>query len=253
MRKSLAFLSCLGLTLSALVPVFADELKLYAAAGVKSPLVEAARDFEKATGHKIVMEFDPAGTAEKKFIDDPKAAFLITAEQRISDAEKSGKLKNGLTTIIGDTVGGFAATPGQPKPDISTPEKLRAALLAAPRIVFSDPARGATVGAHFMKVIEALGIKDEVLKKAVLAKDGIETMHMVLDGKADLGITQLSEIMQSNRAALVGPFPKEFDLATTYALWLHNDAPAAARDFVKLITSPAERAKLVERGLRPPA
>lgn len=253
MKKSLAVLSCLGLTLSGLTPVLADELKLYAAAGVKSPIVEAAHDFEKATGHKIIMEFDPAGTAEKKFMEDPKAAFLLTASKRITDAEKSGKLKDGVTTVFGDTVAGFAVTPGRPKPDISTSGKLRAALLAAPRIAFSDPARGATVGAHFMKVIEALGIKDEVLKKATLAKDGIETMHLVLDGKADLGITQTSEIMQSNRDALVGPFPKEFDLATTYSLWIHADAPAPVKEFVKLINSPAERAKLVEQGLRPPA
>ena len=69
-------------------------------------------------------------------------------------------------------------------------------------------------------------------------------MHLVLDGKADLGVTQLSEVIQANRAALVGPFPPEFDLATTYSLWLRSDAPPAAKEFAKLITSPAERAKL---------
>jgi len=74
----------------------------------------------------------------------------------------------------------------------------------------------------------------------------------VLEGKADLGVTQLSEVMQANKDALVGPFPKEYDLATTYSLWLRNDAPAAAKAFAKLITSPAERAKLADYGLRPP-
>ena len=81
---------------------------------------------------------------------------------------------------------------------MSTPETLKAALLSARRIAFSDPARGATVGTHFMKVIEALGIKDEVLKKATLAQDGVETMRLVLEGQVDLGVTQTSEIVQAN-------------------------------------------------------
>jgi molybdate transport system substrate-binding protein len=155
--------------------------------------------------------------------------------------------------VVGDTVAGFAVPPGNAKPDISTTPKLKAALLAAPRIAFSDPARGATVGAHFMKMIEAMGIKDDVLKKSTLARDGIETMHLILDGKVDIGVTQISEVVQANRAALVGPFPPEFDLATTYSLWLRADAPAAAKDFARLVISPAERARLVEHGLRPPA
>ncbi|MHB9098425.1 MAG: molybdate ABC transporter substrate-binding protein [Syntrophales bacterium] len=231
---------------------FAAELRLYAAAGAKAPIIELAAEFEKASGHRIVPVFDTAGAAEQRFLADSGATFLITTKSRISNAEKTGKLKNGIVRVLGDTVGGFAAPPGQAKPDISTPEKLKAALLAAPRIAFSDPARGATVGTHFMKVIETLGIKEEVLKKSTLAKDGVETMRLILAGEADLGVTQLSEVMQANRAALVGPFPREFDLATTYSLWYRADATPAAKAFAELITGSVGRAKLTQHGLRPP-
>jgi molybdate transport system substrate-binding protein len=212
-----------------------------------------ARDFEKSTGQKVNLVFDTAGAAEQRFLADGHAAFLVTTQVRISAAEKNGKLRNGLTEVIGDTIGGFAARPGQPKPDISTPEKLKAALLAAPRVAFSDPARGATVGLHFLKVLDALGIRDQVLNKSVLAADGLETMHLVLDGQADLGVTQLSEIVQANPAALVGPFPKKFDLSTTYSLWRRADASPIADQFARLIASTPERAKLAGYGLRPPA
>jgi molybdate transport system substrate-binding protein len=235
-----------------IAPSFAEELTLYAAAGVKSPVEQMARDFEQSTGQRINLVFDTAGAAEQRFLADGNATFLVTTQTRISAAKKNGKLKAGVTSIIGDTVGGFAAPPGRAKPDISTPDKLKAALLVAPRIAFSDPARGATVGAHFLKVIDALGIREQVLSKAILAVDGVQTMQLVLDGKADLGITQLSEIMQADPAALVGPFPREFDLATTYSLWRRADASPIANDFAKLITSPAERARLTEHGLRPP-
>ena len=61
-----------------------------------------------------------------------------------------------------------------------------------------------------MKVIESLGVKDDVLRKATLARDGTETMRFVLEEKFDLGITQISEILQASRDAVAGPFPKEY-------------------------------------------
>ena len=152
---------------------------------------------------------------------------------------------------MGDSLAGIAFFPGSVKPDISTPEKLKAALLLSNRIAFSDPARGATVGIHFMKVIEELGVRDEVLRKATVAKDGVETMRLVLEEKVDIGITQLSEILQASPDAVAGPFPKEFELATTYGLWHRNDISRAAAAFVTFLTSPAGRKKLAESGIRP--
>lgn len=250
--RSLMAAATLAAVVMPVVSAHAENLILYAAAGVKSPVEQMAKDFEQSTGQKINLVFDTAGAAEQRFLADPDATFLVTTQIRINAVEKNGKLKEGVTSVIGDTVGGFAATPGQPKPDISTPEKLKATLLAVRHVAFSDPARGATVGTHFLKVIDALGIKDQVLAKSTLAVDGVQTMHLVLEGKADLGVTQLSEIMQADPAALIGAFPKEFDLATRYSLWRRANASPIVNAFAQLITSEAERSKLLAHGLRPP-
>jgi molybdate transport system substrate-binding protein len=231
---------------------FGEEVKVYAAAAVKSPFVKLAQEYEKATGHTVVFVFDTAGATEQKFRGDSLAALLVTTESLIAERVKSGMLKDGTSRPLGATVAAFAVPAGSPKPDISTPAKLKAALLAASRIAFSDPARGATVGTHFTKVIEALGIKDEVLRKATVAPDGVETMRLVLDKKVDLGVSQMSEIVQANRDALVGPFPGEFDLATTFSLWYRADVSPAVRDFAALIASPAGQARLAAEGFRPP-
>ena len=181
LRCKLLLAACLAALLPA--AACAADMRLYAAAGVKAPLEQMAKEFEAATGSRIVLVFDTAGAAELRFIADSGATFLITTETRLRAAEAGGRLKDGVTRMVGATVGALAVTPGSKHPDISTPEQLRTALLAAPRIAFSDPARGATVGRHFMQVIDALGIRDEVLKKATLAADGVETMHLVLEGK----------------------------------------------------------------------
>ncbi len=115
---------------------------------------------------------------------------------------------------------------------------MKAALLSAERIAFSDPSRGATVGNHFMGVIDALGVTDEVLAKATLAPNGIETMRLVLEEGVDIGITQTSEILQADRDALAGPFPGEFELATAYALWHRTTISPAVGDFVAALLSP---------------
>jgi len=242
----------LALTLCFASSTFGEEVKVYAAAAVKVPFTKLAEDYRKATGHTLVFVFDTAGATEQKFRADPSAAILVTTETLIANSIRSGTLKDGTSRRLGATVAAFAVPPGSPKPDISTPAKLKAALLAARRIAFSDPARGATVGTHFTKVIEALGIKDEVLRKATIAPDGVETMRLVLDKKVDLGVSQMSEIVQANRDALVGPFPGEFDLATTFSLWLRADASPAVRDFVALIESPAGQARLAAEGFRVP-
>jgi molybdate transport system substrate-binding protein len=248
MRTILPLLLSVVFTSSA----FGEELKVYAAAAVKTPLLELAAEYEAATGHKVTCVFDTAGATAQRFRDDSGATLLITTQALIGEAEKTGRLKNGMTHRLADTVGGFAIPPGSARPDISTPEKLKTALLSARRIAFSDPARGATVGTHFMKVIESLGIKDAVLKKATLAPDGVETMRLVLQDKVDLGVTQVSEIVQANPGALLGTFPAEFDLATTFSLWYSSTSSDAAKDFVTLITGPGGRAKLTKDGLRPP-
>jgi molybdate transport system substrate-binding protein len=242
-------LSC-ALALCVTSSAFAEDVKVYAAAVVKSPLLKMAADYEAATGNRVVCVFDTAGATEQKFRADPAGALLITTETLIGDRVKSGTLKDGTTVRLGAVVAGIAVPPGAPKPDISSPEKLKAALLAAPRIAFSDPARGATVGTHFVKVIEALGIKDQVMRKATVAPDGVETMRLVVEKKADLGVSQMSEIVQANKDALVGPFPKEFDLSTTFALWHRTDIPPAGANFAAMLTSAAGRAKLAAEGFR---
>ena len=233
-------------------PAKAENVKVYAAAVVKEPLTAIAADYEKATGNKVTLIFDTAGATEQRFRADPDAALLITTAPLIGKAETSGALKDGSTTILGSTVAGVAVTPGSPKPDVSTPEKLKAALLAAKRIAVSDPSRGATVGTHFMKVIDALGVKDQVMRKITFAPDGLATMRLVVQGTVDLGVSQSSEIMQASRDLMAGPFPKDFALVTEFSLWRRNSMPPAVSDLVARLNGREGRDKLASEGIIPP-
>ncbi len=132
-------------------------------------------------------------------------------------AIKSGILKGQDQTPLADTLAGLASSSAV-KPTIASTQELRNALLNAKSIAFSDPARGATVGKHFEEMIKKLGIDNEVMAKATLASDGVETMKLVMAKKVELGVTQISEVIQADRNTLVGSFPREFELATRYSL-----------------------------------
>ncbi len=234
-------------------PAQADNVRIYAAAVMKTPLAAIAADFEKTTGNTVTVFYDTAGATEQKFRADPEAALLITAVRLIRDSESAGALRDGTSTLLGGTFAGVAVPPGSAKPDISNPDKLRSALLSARRIAVSDPARGATVGTHFMKVIEALGVKDEVLRKTTFATDGVATMRLVVEEGVDIGVSQSSEILQASPDAMAGPFPKEFALVTDFLLWHRTTLSPAARDFVATLVGPSGRAKLAAEGVMPPA
>ena len=244
-----SFVSALAAAAAYTQPVTGENVKIYAAAAVKTSLTAIAAEYERTTGNTVTVVFDSAGATQRNFLADPEAVLLITTPARIEQAESEGALQDGTSIVLGTTV---AVPPGSAKPDISSAEQLKAALLAARRIAFSDPSRGATVGNHFMTVIESLGVKDEVLAKATLARNGIETMRLVLEEGVDIGITQTVEILQANRDALAGPFPEEFELATTYSLWHRGNISPAVGDFVAMLIGPDGREKLVEEGLTPP-
>ncbi len=234
-------------------PAGAESIRIYAAAVMKTPLTAIAADVEKATGNTVTVFYDTAGATEQRFRADPEAALLITAARLIRDSESSGALLDGTSTVLASTFAGVAVPPGSTKPDISSPDRLRSALLSARRIAVSDPARGATVGTHFMKVIEALGVKDEVLRKTTFASDGVATMRLVVEEGVDIGVSQSSEILQASPDAMAGPFPREFALVTDFSLWHRNRLPPAVRDFVAALMGPSGRAKLAEDGVMPPA
>ncbi len=239
-------------------PALAHEVPLYAAAGVKAPTLEIMQGLHAGDGHSVAAVFDTAGAAEAQFIANGKRGLLITTQVRI---QQSKQLTGGVTGRVGDTLAGVAvssaARAGLPA-SIDTSDKLKAALQAAKRIAYSDPARGATVGVHFMQVIDKLGVRDEVLAKSIKARDGVETMKLVMAGDADLGITQLSEIVQADKTTLLGAFPVELELATRYDFWYAANLPNGetmdpiVEALAKAFTSDAGKARLRHHGLRVP-
>jgi molybdate transport system substrate-binding protein len=250
MKRILASLFCFG-SLAFSFGAHAAEYRFYSAAGAKVPLNELSQVFNQTqSGSRIVNYFDTAGAAEKQFLEDPKSTCLVTTQVRINKAMQTGILKGQDQIPLADTLAGLASSSAV-KSKIANTQELRNALLNAKSIAFSDPARGATVGKHFEEMIKKLGIDKEVMAKATLASDGVETMKLVMAKKVELGVTQMSEVIQADRNTLVGPFPPEFELATRYSLWCKDLSSPEISSYIALLKSRFGSQVFSYNGLRP--
>jgi molybdate transport system substrate-binding protein len=126
---------------------------------------DLAPKFE-ATGHKLIPVYAPSGAITKRATEGEIHDVLFTTTAGVETLTKNGKLIAGTGTLIASSGMGVAVLKGAPKPDISTPEKFKQALLAAKAVAYTDPAAGGASGAHMAKVLERLGITKEINARA---------------------------------------------------------------------------------------
>ena len=153
---------------------------------------------------------------------------------------------------IASSVIGVAVRAGAPKPKIATADDLRAALLAAKSVAYTDPSTGAASGVHFVQLLERLGIADAVIAKGKLG-DGGPVAEFVARGEAELAIQQLCEHMLVPGVDVVGPLPDELNKTTTFTAGVTASAaaPDEAAALIKLLLAPHVRAAMPSHGLKP--
>ena len=229
----------------------ATEITVLSAAAVQAPITEVAEQFERSTGHRVRFEFSTAGGVDGKVKAGAKPDIVINARERL-DALSGAKLVGAAAARnLGVVQIGIAVRKGGVKPDISSADGFRASLLKAESIAYGDPAKGPTTGIHFAKVLERLGIADAIKPKAKLADNGLDVMRLVAKGDAELGVTQVSEILHIQGDTLVGPLPQELQLKTTYAItFSSDDANPVARQFAEALLSKAGREHFIHAGFQ---
>src|SRR5438128_3625724 len=237
------------------IPVLsgAAEIKGLSTIALQSVAEELLPQFEKASGHKVSIAFG-LGVAMVKRIQEGEAAdFLLAPRSAIDGLLKGGKLASGCDVTLVRSSVGVAVRKGAPKPDISTPDALKRTLLAARAISYSNPAYGGASGVHFAKVLERLGIADEMKSKTRFPPEGGFTAHLLAAGEVDLAVQQIGELISTPGVELLGPLPGELQSVTTFAaaIPLSASQPDAARALIRYLQSPEAMALIKAKGLDP--
>jgi molybdate transport system substrate-binding protein len=220
------------------------QLKLLSG-GAANGLVSALGDrFKQETGADIDGTFGAVGAMRDKLVGGASADLVILTAALIAELTKAGHVVAGSAADLGAVATGVAVRSGDPAPAIGDADALRAALRAADGIYFPDP-RLATAGIHFAKVLERLGIADEVAPRLRTFPNGQTAMAALAaqPGGRPIGCTQITEILNTKGVTLVGNLPAEFALATVYTLGICTkaQAPELARRFAALLTGEDSR------------
>jgi molybdate transport system substrate-binding protein len=227
--------------------VHAAEIRVLSPAAVKGPLTATAADIERETGDRVFVEFTTAGQVESRVAAGERPDVVVNTRSRLDAfAAKGGR--PGTVRDLGTVRVGVAVRAGARRPDVSTVDAFRASLLAASSVAYTNPAAGGTAGTYFAGVLDRLGIADAIAPKRRLAADGLDVMRKIASGEAELGITQVSEILFADRTTFAGALPEPLQLATTYAVLIPDDAGPAARAFAAALTGDAGRARFRAAG-----
>lgn len=225
----------------------AAEIKVLASTAMKTVLEEIGPQFEKATGNNVAFTFAPAAVLKTNI--DQGAAFdvAILTVPLTNGLADEGKIDMTRTTIAHSGIG-VAVHKGAPKPDISTTEALRRALLNAKSVGFT--AAGAS-GLYLKTLFEKLGIADDLRPKLKLLQSGAG--EAAANGEVEIGLTQISEILPYANAELVGPLPSDIQSYTYFsaAVSAATKEANAAKTFIKFLTAPATLAVIKAKGMEP--
>ncbi len=204
--------------------------------GAAHGLVEKIRPaFEAATGCTIDGTFSAVGAMRDKLLAGAPADVMILSRALIEALADNGHVVRASIRDVARVATSVAVRAGDPLPDVSTANGLRAALAAADEIHFPDPAQ-ATAGIHFAQVIERLGLTQTVMARLKLGPNGATAMRALADSRSahPIGCTQETEIRSTPGVALVAPLPPGCDLTTVYtaAVTTTTKLPVEAADFV---------------------
>ena len=248
-----AFAACsLALSLWLTPAADAAELKVMSSVALSATLDELKPAFEASTGHKLRIVYGLIADIKKRMEAGEPTDVVIVSRGALDDLLKQGKVADGSIANVASTYVAVAVRAGAPKPNIGTADDLKAALLKAKSISYSDPAKGGASGVHFAKVLDRLGIADQVKSKTTLVP-GAQAPELVARGGAELGVAQASEIFPVAGAQLVGPLPGDLNNVTMFAaaIGATSQNAAASRALIEFMKGPTGVSLLKSKGMDP--
>ncbi len=236
--------------MASLSPANAAEIKVLSAGAFKQVVVALVPAFEKQTGHKVTVDNGTAGELKKRIEGGEAFDVAVITPAVVDELTAKGKIAPGSKVALASVGVGVVVKEGAPKPDVSSVDAFKRALLAAKSVAYIDPASGGSSGIYIDKLLVKLGIADQIRPKAKLKKGG-HVADLIVSGEAELGLHQISEIVPVKGVVLVGPLPKEIQNTTTYAAGLSAAVKNkdAAEALIKYLSGPEAAAVLKSKGM----
>jgi molybdate transport system substrate-binding protein len=245
-----AIIATIALLLAA-VPAQAAEIKALITTAMKAAVDQLLPPFERSTGHKVIVSYDPSGRLGKRLRGGEFGDMILMASGELDKLIAEGKVHD--STEISRTGIALAVKKGAPHPDVSTPEALKRTLLAAQSIGFAGPASGGATAAPIMAAFDKLGIAAEIAAKTKYAAGGPNgrVSALVANGEAEIGLQQVAELMSNPDVEVIGMLPDGLQTLTVHAAGVTAIAkePDAAHALIRHLVTPEAMAIYKAKGL----
>ena len=215
----------------------ATEIKVISSQAIKEAYLAFAPEFERVSGYKLDTTWNGTNDILKKLRAGETFDMVILVTPSMEAMIKEGKVVPGSRVDLVRSGIAIGVPPGAPKPDISTTEAVKRALLAAKSIGYSSGPSGVFLESLFKR----WGIWDQVEPNIKQTPPGTPVGSLLARGEVDIGFQQVSELLLYPGIQYVGPVPPEMDTVSVFAGGVHTGArqPQAARELIKFISSPA--------------
>jgi len=223
----------------------AAEIRLLCAVALHPAIDALIPDFEKSSGHKVMVTYGTAGAVAKRFQNGEAADLVINAAPFMDQLRAQGKILAGDRTNVAKVGVGVFVRKGAVKPDISSADAFKRSMLAAKSIIYPDPARGGASGVYVHSLLERLGIAAEMKPKTRFSR--LKSLYSsVASGEVEIGFNQVSEILAQPTIELVGPLPSAIQNYTQFVpgIVTGSSQTDAARALVTFLYSPAAKTVL---------
>jgi molybdate transport system substrate-binding protein len=249
MRTSSIIATIIGVALMASAAnVKAADLKVLAGGSMTASMGELGPMFERATGHKLTFQFGGTPDLIKQATSGAPFDLAVVPVDVMKDAGARATFAAGPTIDVARVGYGVAFRTGAPKPDVSTPDAMKQALLKAQSVALYPES---AAGAYVLKTFERLGIADAMKAKIKPLPPG-QIAAAVAKGDAELAVF-LSNLLIAPDVNLAGPFPAELqqDLVFTAAVAANTKEADAAKAFIDFLKTPAAAAAFKAKGVNP--
>jgi molybdate transport system substrate-binding protein len=227
----------------------AAEVNVVASTAMREVLEELVPMFERASGHRVAVSFLSGAVLPVKMKEGVQADVVVTTPATIDDLVAAGKVTANTRVDFVRSGAGVAVRAGAPKPDVSTPVAFKNALLAAKSVGYSQ----GPSGVHFMSVLTQLGIAELIKAKGVVPPLGQRVGTLIAKGDAEIGVQQITELLQIPGIDFVGPLPLELQANIVYATAIPTSIKErnAAIAFIKFLSSEPALPVIKKMGLEP--
>ena len=232
----------------------AAEVRVMISGGLSAAYNALVPEFERLTGNKVLTAYGPSmGTTTNaipvRLERGEPADVLILVGYALGDLIKQGKVVADSRVDLVKSSIGVCVKSGAPKPDLSSADSLKRALLAAKSVAYSDSASGVYVSTE---MFQKLGIADAMKDKARKIP-ATPVAEIVARGDAEIGLQQISEMLPVPGIDIVGPLPAELQKITIFSAGIASVSkePDAGRALIKFLASPAASATIIKSGLEP--